>query len=524
MSEPIQIFISYARDDDTKPPPGAPGTMGFVEHLHVFMNYSFTNAGPQRPQFWRDEDNLYRGERSWPVIEKALNESSLLLIVLSKNWINSNYCKRELAHFVSRLQQRNESFDERIIIAAKNHVGREGRPLGLEYQEGFKFYAVSDRAKLSEGEFFVRGKPLDDGRYWASFDELCDFILRRVRHLNSHGARVTETNFDSGRTVYVAKPASDMLGHYIRVVKELSSRGYNVIPKRNEDIPSNGSTSEFIENLLATAEASVHLLGDRSGGTKDPNSIVKLQLARASDRILKSGAAEIGSAPAFRRIIWAPKVFRIDGEPDGKSIERDPFEVLERFGTQLPTDKIIGEDVGTFVQSLTQLLDKSAPPDLPPDEVDRARAPIDAPFPNSKIFILHTEKDRPLARGIRRALRERNVESVFPAIQGDDVQRKAFDKESIRICDSIVVCWGTSSEVWTLAQARQFGDWSIFGRSKRWSRLSVVLGPPPGEIKKEFMEDGPPAEVDVVVDLEDGSTISPEALSKLVPNGRATTP
>jgi hypothetical protein len=557
---PIKIFISYARDDD-KRPPGPPEVMGFVEHLHVFMNYSFTNAGPERPQFWRDEDNLYRGEQSWPVIERALNESSFLLVVLSKNWIDSDYCKRELAHFVRRFQQRSESVDERIIIAAKNHVLREGRPPGLEHQDGFKFYALSDRTKLSEVEFFVRGKPLDDGRYWAAFDELCDFILRRARQVNSRDARAAEPDTPR-RTVYVAKPASDMLGPYIRVVKELSARGYKVVPKRNEDIPSNGPSPESLENLLAAAEVSVHLLGESGGGTEELNSDAKLQLAAAADRIAKSGAAQNGSDPTFRRILWVPKAFRVDGESDSKAVERDPFDVVKRFGTQLASDKVIGEDVGTFVQSLMQLLETSAGLDAPapseidgpatpvaaPGEIDGQTVPVTAPgetnghaapvaargetdgsappaaaaFPNSKIFILHTEKDRPLARSIRRALRERSIEAVFPVTQGDEVQRKAYDKESIRICDSIAVCWGASSEVWTLAQARQFSDWRIFGRSQRWVRLSVILGPPPGEIKKEFIEDGPPSEIDVVVDLEDGDAISAETLNKLVPNGKAT--
>jgi hypothetical protein len=160
------------------------------------------------------------------------------------------------------------------------------------------------------------------------------------------------------------------------------------------------------------------------------------------------------------------------------------------------------------------------------DDTDAAAAAasVGAGAPNFKMFILHAEKDRPLARDLRRALRQFKIEGVLPATQGDEVQCKAFDKESMRICDSIALCWGSSSEVWTLAQARQFSDWRVFGRSQKWSRLSVVLGPPPGEIKKEFMEDGPPGGIDVVVDFENGATISPEVLRKLVPTDWTGTP
>jgi hypothetical protein len=166
------------------------------------------------------------------------------------------------------------------------------------------------------------------------------------------------------------------------------------------------------------------------------------------------------------------------------------------------------------VHSLIETLDK-----LNPREAVEESGPADLSPSNSKAYILYYEKDRPLARGIRKALRAQNVDAIFPASDGDEADRKAYDKESMKICDTIVLCWGLASQVWTLAQARQFSDWRALGRSKEWARRSLVLGPPPGSLKDELKEDGPPSEIDVVVDLPNTDAIPPELLSRLVPRG-----
>ena len=62
--EQIQIFISYARDDD-EPAPDIAGTMGFVDFLHRQLDHSF-KSGRERPEIWRDVKNIFRGERFWP--------------------------------------------------------------------------------------------------------------------------------------------------------------------------------------------------------------------------------------------------------------------------------------------------------------------------------------------------------------------------------------------------------------------------------------------------------------------------
>src|SRR6516162_4886172 len=66
----MQIFISYARDDDVVPPDQI-GAKGFVTVLYEQLLYEFQNLGQPRPNLWRDTRAVGRGDQFEPLIEKA---------------------------------------------------------------------------------------------------------------------------------------------------------------------------------------------------------------------------------------------------------------------------------------------------------------------------------------------------------------------------------------------------------------------------------------------------------------------
>ena len=86
----------------------------------------------------------------------------------------------------------------------------------------------------------------------------------------------------NGRTVFLAKPASDMKAAYVRLVTELQGKGFTVAPDPSADMPSDSSASAFVADALASAEIFVHLVGDSEEFAPEGlDNIVKLQLAQA---------------------------------------------------------------------------------------------------------------------------------------------------------------------------------------------------------------------------------------------------
>ena len=224
------IFISYARDDDL-PPPDKPDRKGFVTFLDDAVRYEFKELGPERPKIWRDTKRIADGDQFTPEIEEALKSASFLLVVLSPNWMASHWCRRELDTFAK--YHGPGGLREHIVVVAKRHVDPDKRPSLLQGQNGFRFYVRNEDPEEITGdfEFFDRGDP-QDARYWERLKALAAYLVKRQPRPSPAPAYAP-----SGRTIFVAKPASDMRLGYDRIVSELIGKGHTVVPEPTEDIP-----------------------------------------------------------------------------------------------------------------------------------------------------------------------------------------------------------------------------------------------------------------------------------------------
>src|SRR5215472_15226936 len=161
------VFISYARDDDT-PPPGMPDAKGFVTFLYEQLQYEIRNQGPERPKFWRDDKRIAGAEQFTPAIEEALKSTSYLLVILSPNWLSREWCRRELETFARYRAAEGVDVRQRVIVVGKRHVDRDSRPPQLQGQVGYPFYSGGGDKDEVDGQFdyYSHGKVRDDDRYW----------------------------------------------------------------------------------------------------------------------------------------------------------------------------------------------------------------------------------------------------------------------------------------------------------------------------------------------------------------------
>ena len=498
------IFISYARDDDL-PPPDRPDRKGFVTFLDDAVRYEFTELGPERPKIWRDTKRIADGDQFTPEIEEALKNASFLLVVLSPNWMASHWCRRELDTFAK--YHGLDGLREHIVVVAKRHVDPDKRPSLLQGQNGFRFYARNEDSDEIAGdlEFFDRGDPQDE-RYWERLKALAAYLVKRQPRPSP-----APVYAPSGRTIFVAKPASDMRLGYDRVVSELIGKGHTVVPEPTEDIPLD-SAVEAIDTALLDAEIAVHLLGEKAGDApEDQPPMVKLQLARAAVRVSKD--IKRNFTELFGHLVCGHSS-NTDKPPT--EIMRHPLEVLEKFDQQLATDKIEGDSLSKFVDFLNQHLSVITPP----------RPTIS--LPNSggdvRLFVYHSPEDSGYALTLAEALHQRKLETLFPAFEGPEADIKSFNSKQLTECDGVILCWASASEVWVRAQASGLRNWLALGRSQQFCYRAVVAAPPPGERKKASKLLFPRSEIDLVVDLSEKDIPTADLLDILVPAARADAP
>lgn len=510
----VQIFISYARDDDVSPP-GQERAKGFVTSLQEQLEYEFKRLGQPRPKLWRDQRIIERGDQFEPLIEDAIKGSAFLIVVHSRNWISRPWCVRELETFAKQWNHESEhDIRQRIVVVHKHLVSSSKlRPL-LQGQEGYTFFSAEDHADEGhEYEFFDRGRVRDD-RYFHQIQELSSHLWRKAARISDPSSKLAPRLASTheahepqprrlDRIVYLAKPADDMLVAYNRVGKELIGRGYSVVPPITEEIPRDSSSIDFIDSALAQAELSIHLLGERPGFAPDGDDIqriVKLQMTHAGRRVLMSE----GNSATFHRIVWAPSIF--DAGAEAPLLERDPLNILAKFDTHLPTDKIIGDGISRFVEFMVKHLDKQA-------VVFPKQLAIE---PNAKLYLYHHARDTTFAMALAKTLAQKQVIPILPAMEGAPAELMRFHRQNLIECDAILLCWAEATEVWARAASREFRNWRDLGRTESFDCRGLVTGPPPAERKAITGAMPPSGEIDFVLDLTHLENITTDAIEPLV--------
>ncbi|HET7813934.1 MAG TPA: toll/interleukin-1 receptor domain-containing protein [Candidatus Baltobacteraceae bacterium] len=471
------------------------------------VEYHFKAFGPPKPFVWRDKRNIQRSEQFDPIIADAVAKSDVFLAVLSNNWEHSDYCRKELEAFNERWKALGEhGVKSRIVVVLKSEIPDNDRPPLMRMQDGYRFYHPAED-ELYEREFFENGK--ESPEFFALAKDLARDLWSRAKN----GDAPPPPEKLTGRKVYLAKPAGDMVEAYARVANELSKNGYIVAPAADAEIPRDTGAREFVESQLQGADVSVHLLGDRAGyAPEDCDPIVKLQLTRA--------AAQAMTDRTFRRIVWAPRLL-------GETVRDDaPFGVLDRFDKHLPDDKIEGTEISAFCEFLIQHLDAMSHPDPSIGSGEGAASALKADGEAGTVYVYcdNIPEDKAYARKVRKALADIGVQDVVaPAFTGDPEERRALHKKTLRECAAVVLCWSKATDLWVKSNSRELKDVKALGRSDRFAIRSLVAGPPPDaeldELKEEFIDVPPRNEIDLVVDLrasDDPPTETLEPIAKAV--------
>jgi TIR domain len=506
-----KIFLSYARLDNLSPPgllraDGKP-LDGAVTSIFKQLEWEFASRlGQPHPEVWRDKEEIHPGARFNSLIEAGLRESAILLVVLSRNWMQRDKCREELTTFgQQRAAEDIKLLEKRIIVLALNEVEPDLRPRLLQGQEGFKLYQLPSRAKFGgEDLFFNNG--VGDHRYYEVMKHLSNTLWTLAQELSPpRGGPVPmpapepppgppadpQLNADDRqRTVYLA-----------RLVEELRQRGYAVVPPPGEQIPNDDKARRYITAALENAEASIHLIGERPGySPEDEPPIVSLQLSMAGQRTTASGDRR------FRRIIWAPRRLAEDGlATGGGAAERDPLAVVDALDTHIDGDKIESRALTDFVGFLIAYLDTTAP------RAERAES-LGA---GASIYLYHEEKDSGYALRLARAVRQRNLRLISPVFDGESAELRAIHRQKLADCDAVVLCWASATEAWVDRQAALLEDWREFGRKHKFAVRGLVAGPPPSG-RKHWSSEIKPDGIDLVLDLTDKDVPPPEALDPLI--------
>lgn len=502
-------FLSYARDDDQRPLE-KPKTRGFVSYLYDQLKWELIDLGLPENLIWRDQENI-RFSDDWPnVIDDTLKQSDIMLVVTSRNFAKSVQCNREVDLFLRGLRNLPQTDRaNRIFRLEKQPVANNELPGLLQSVHAVRFWE-KDRETGNESSYYVRGVLKRPTPYAAAIHGLAVSIMKSLEGLrgtdvdeDAHGASAwpgelkrqpgheresdpEEQNEHSvvefpvradQRTVYLAKPASDLLEPYETLVRELRKRHYTVTPDAQSPLADERqAVLNEVRAGLARAELSVHLVGERRGYKPDglDIGIVSLQLAEA--------AGEVTRRPDFHRLIWIPKIVP-DAENDaiGETAvnERDPLQILAQFDTLLETDELEGDTAARFNEFVIQRL-----------EARKADRPRERPKA-ATIYLAAAPVDLKLSIEAGKCLKEHGQKVLIcPSDSAYELASRA---------DHLAFCWGDADEI-TVMDALKRLDSSEWRRLRPNGKLQLILFGPDSNTKQIARDIESFGAADLVVD------------------------
>ena len=361
MSMHRDVFVSYRRLDDVPPPETQDRRRGFVSYLLRQLRWELGQLGVPDANLWQDCVDVELGDVFTEEIRKALDKAELYVAILSRNYVTSEWCTEELSTMEKRIAKLDAKARQRRIFRVDKHsVPDHEVPIQLRSIQAVKFYREDDEQGVNE--YYWRGKVRRKRDYENAVHDLAKAICKRLNELgidlrpqvpSALGLNAFVPRLDNGRVVFVAKPARDMDELYQSLVRELHGRGFRITPDPEKELSGLGEdVGSAIVSAVAEAEASIHLLGERTGGRPCGLNmdLVPMQLAAAAD--------EAKRKPGFLRMIWAPAVLPPESAHEGTVTPRDPLSVGERFGEQLPTDEIVGDTATRFYEFVIQRLER----------------------------------------------------------------------------------------------------------------------------------------------------------------------
>jgi hypothetical protein len=473
-----------------------------VTALHERIAANFDDLGPPMPSVFRDTKQIGQADQFEPRLGAALEAAKLMIVVLSRNWLVSEWCVRELETFVGKWQRESETeqqIKERLFVVLKHVIAPDERPAWLQGQSGFPLVML-DKESNTEVDFYDADlSRVTSGEWFTQCRDLAKGLRKRLLGAAAAAeadAAAADPSPAGHATVYLARPAADMMSSYETLRVELTRRRIRVVPDPSQPIPTDGAqATERIDAALGEAALSIHLVGDKLGfQPEDATPIVRLQLDRAARLATEAGP--------FHRLIWAPQA--LPGAASG-SATRDPFKSLAaHYGGAFviaPGDKVDGDTLAKFTQFVVQHLEQIARPPRPAQP---------AVASGSQVYVQHNEDDAAVAEGVAESLTRLGYAPVLPILEGAPADREHVHRDALRTADAVLLCWARASAFWVRSKASELRRWQDLGRRRAFQTRAVIALPPDTPDKERLRRFPVPQDLDGTIDASKAALEPPE--------------
>ncbi|SDC44283.1 TIR domain-containing protein [Variovorax sp. CF079] len=255
-SEPFDVFVSYARADDT----ALDGKMGWVTRFVLNLDRQLTMQMGNGASIFMDHQ-LAAGVAVTPLLERTASSARTLLLFLSRSYQQSPWCATELITFL----QKNAAAARpaSVFIVEMFTTNRSTWHPQLQSLKTVQMWAKDPRATAPK----LLGDPMpkddESSPYWINVNELAFALMNRL-----DGAVLpSDPQRYLGAKVWIAQPPPELTEQWDLLKSTLVREGIEVLPKAAQVYPTDSAPlfKNAVEADLSQCSVLVQLFGATLG-------------------------------------------------------------------------------------------------------------------------------------------------------------------------------------------------------------------------------------------------------------------
>jgi hypothetical protein len=454
------VFVSYAHADNL---PVGDDTEGWIAKFHrSFLAYLRRLIRDESLSVFRDP-KLNGNDMFENVLEQSFRGSAVLITVLTPNYIESEWCIRELRGFAEAASSPATASKSRLFKVQPWGLERERHPRELAGMLGYQFYSLDPTT--GDEESFRRTSEQDpDQRYWSVLNHLARDVgellkaLKAARDSGEPDAAASVGPPADAPAVYLADVTDDLLDAREQIRRSLAQAGLRVLPE--SALPAAPTEfAEAVQREVARVSLSVHMLGPYYGRIPAGES-------RSYSRIQYEAACDASAARSLPLLVWVKKGSEEAAEP----LQRDFLQGLERGPEAAAVAGGEEPRVELFQVGIEELKEAI---------VARVRPPEPGSSDNPFFYISCTADDSEKAQRFLKCLKNSNYEGVVSPAEGDSGLLRKHHRANLKRCDVFVTMYGRAPEVWVSEKVLE--AWEVAMRRKKKRMTLSVLASPQGK-------------------------------------------
>jgi hypothetical protein len=419
---PHDVFLSYTHADNQTERKGA-----WVDRFQADLKGRLEVVSGHSIDIWWDR-KLGAADLFNQTIRSELEGSAVMVAILSPNYFNSDYCRKEREAFYAGAERSGQAVvgsKGRVVKVAKFFVPLEQYPKDLEEMLEFRFYApVAGTSRHRELHLHEDAAVRD--LYDTRVDDVAQETATILRALEARAQT------PSRGSVYLAETTSDLLEKRDEVRRHLTQLGYDVTPRAELRLMRGADElGRFVAESLSKTRLAVHPIGGLYGTVPEGangKSIVQMQLDLAAER---NGS--------LSRIIWLPEGIA--------ALEEAQTSFLRRIHEDYPAR---GFEVieGPLPSLTTHMQDRLAP-----------KASVSSPASSGRgVYLICDHQDRGLAKTLRLALFNEQLEVEWTPLSSGDLSDDPQHRKLLERNEAHIVVHGKTSDGWLQDRVRELSD------------------------------------------------------------------